>query len=72
MDFEEVKEAVRKAAPRNELSCHEARKIADDLGVEYSVVGRACNKIGIRMRQCQWAPYCICDPKLDRKERKHD
>jgi hypothetical protein len=74
MDFEEVKLAVKEAAERKnmELTCHEARKLAEDLDVEYSVVGRACNKVGVRMKHCQWAPWCICEPSLNRKPKDKD
>jgi len=74
MDFEKVKEAVKEAAQKrsNELTCHEARQLAEDLDVEYSVVGRACNKIGVRMKHCQWAPWCVCEPNLDRKGRSKE
>lgn len=71
MDFEAVMEAVREAAKNknNELTCQEARKLADDLDVEYSVVGRAANKVGVGLKHCQWAPFCICDPGLNRKKK---
>lgn len=68
MDFEDVKAAVAEAAgERGEMTCHEARALAEDLDVEYSVVGRACNKVGVKMRHCQWAPWCVCQPSLNRK-----
>ena len=72
VDFEEVIKAVREVAERkgNELTCHEARHLAEELDVEYSVVGRACNKLGVRMRHCQWAPWCVCEPNLDRRRKK--
>jgi hypothetical protein len=68
MDFERVKEAcLRAAGEHKELTCHEARHLGEELGVEYSVVGRACNKVGVGLRRCQWAPFCICDNSLNRK-----
>jgi hypothetical protein len=71
MDFEDVKAAVEAAAgERREMTCHEARQLAEDLDVEYTVVGRACNKVGVGMRHCQWAPFCICEPSLNRKGKK--
>lgn len=72
MDFEEVKTAVEEMAQKKnmELTCHEARQLAEDLDVEYSVVGRACNKVGVRMKHCQWAPWCVCQPSLDRKAKE--
>ena len=70
MEFEEVKKAVRAATEsRTEITCHEARQLAHDLGVEYSVVGRACDKMGIGMRHCQWSPWCVCEPSVDRKRK---
>jgi hypothetical protein len=71
MDFEDVKAAVVEAAgERGEMTCHEARALAEDLDVEYSVVGRACNKVGVKMRHCQWAPWCVCQPNLNRKGKR--
>lgn len=68
MDFEEVKEAVKAAAVNNELSCQEVEHLADKLGVEYSVIGRAANHVGVRQRLCQWAPFCVCPPSSHRKK----
>ena len=67
MDFEEVKQAVKETAVNNELTCQQADFLADKLGVEYSVVARAANHVGVRQRLCQWAPWCICPPRIHRK-----
>ncbi len=66
MDFEDVKAAVKAAALNNELSCQETEHLADKLGVEYSVVARAANHVGVRQRLCQWAPFCVCPPSSHR------
>ena len=44
-----------KARAKNEtrLSCADAFRIADDLGVPLAVVGRTCNELGIKVRSCQ-------------------
>jgi len=53
MDLEQVKEVVEQAATNGVLSCHEARALAEELGVEYSLVGQACNEAGIKVRACE-------------------
>ena len=72
MDFEEVKEAVKAAAVNNELSCQEVEHLADKLGVEYSVIARAANKVGVCQRLCQWAPFCVCPPSSHRRRKSAD
>jgi phosphoribosylformimino-5-aminoimidazole carboxamide ribonucleotide (ProFAR) isomerase len=53
MDLEQVKEAVRQAAKGGVLTCHDARALAEELGVEYSLVGQACNEVGVKVRSCE-------------------
>lgn len=54
---DKVKEALKKAlterAPDGRISCQEARQVAEEEGVEYSEVGEACNKLGIKVHSCQ-------------------
>jgi hypothetical protein len=47
-----VKEAVLKAATEGRITCPEARGLADRLGVDPSVIGEACNQLGIRIKGC--------------------
>jgi len=53
MDLKEVKEAVEQAAKNGVITCQEARALAERLGVEYSIVGRACNEVGVKVRACE-------------------
>jgi TolB-like protein len=53
MDLEQVKEAVESAATDKVLTCHDARALAEQLGVDYIVVGQACNDAGIKVRICE-------------------
>jgi hypothetical protein len=53
MDLEQVKEAVEQAATNGVLTCHDARALAEQLGVEYSLVGQACNDAGVKVRICE-------------------
>jgi len=53
MDLEQIKEAVQQAAADNVLTCHDARALAEQLGVEYSLVGQACDEVGVKVRVCE-------------------
>jgi len=53
MDLEQVKIEVEKAAKDNVLVCHDARALAEKLGVDYQTVGKACNEAGIKVRECE-------------------
>jgi hypothetical protein len=53
MDLEHVKEAVEQAATNGVLTCHDARALAERLGVDYSLVGQACNEAGVKVRACE-------------------
>jgi hypothetical protein len=53
MEKPEVEEAVRLAAKDGPLTCHDARELAEKLGVDYQVVGQACNDLGVKIRVCE-------------------
>jgi hypothetical protein len=53
MDLEDVKKAVRQAATNGVLTCHDARALAEKLGVEYALVGQACDEAGVKVRSCE-------------------
>jgi hypothetical protein len=53
MNLEEVKQAVLQEAKDGVLTCHEARALAEKLGVEYGVLGEACDEAGIKVRVCE-------------------
>ncbi len=35
------------------ISCSEARRLAEESGVEYRVVGRLCDGLGIKIHGCE-------------------
>ena len=53
MDMEQVKAEVEKAATEKVLTCHDARALAEKLGVDYPMLGKACNEAGIKVRICE-------------------
>jgi len=53
MDLQQVKQAVEQAATDGALTCHDARALAEELEVEYSLVGEACNEVGVKVRVCE-------------------
>ncbi|MFH1833886.1 MAG: hypothetical protein ABH877_02585 [bacterium] len=53
MDLEQVKAAVEQAATDGVLTCHDARALAERLGVDYSLVGKACDEAGLKVRVCE-------------------
>jgi hypothetical protein len=53
MDQETVKKEIEQAAKDGRLTCHEARALAERLGVGYSVIGKACNELNIKIRACE-------------------
>jgi actin-like ATPase involved in cell morphogenesis len=50
---ERVKEELMKKARKGRIGCHEARRIAEDLGVAYSEVGKAANELKIKINNCE-------------------
>ncbi len=50
---EKVKEEVDKRAVDGRISCPEARRIAEDLGVTYAEVGRAANELKVKIKDCE-------------------
>jgi hypothetical protein len=48
-----VRETVLQAATEGGITCPAARELADRLGVEPGVIGRACNQLGIKIRGCE-------------------
>jgi hypothetical protein len=53
VDLEQVRTEVEKAATEKVLTCHDARALAEKLGVDYQVVGKACNEAGVKVRVCE-------------------
>jgi hypothetical protein len=57
MDFEQIKAEVLKAAAQTDkekmFTCHDARALAERLGVDYATFGRACDEAGVKVRICE-------------------
>lgn len=47
-----IREALLKAAPEGRITCPEARKLAETLGVDPKVIGNACNALKIKIKDC--------------------
>lgn len=50
---ENVLQAVKEAAPEGWINCADARKLAGKLGVELAVIGKACDELNIKIKNCQ-------------------
>lgn len=48
-----IEELLRKKSDEGRLTCSEARKIAEELGVEYKEVGKTANKLKIKIKNCE-------------------
>jgi hypothetical protein len=49
----EVLDALQAAAKDGRITCAEARKLAETLGVSPGVVGAAANQLRIKIRACE-------------------
>jgi hypothetical protein len=49
---EAIQEAVKAAAHCKKLSCPQAREIAEKFDVAYTVVGKTCNEMEIKIKGC--------------------
>lgn len=49
---QDIIDKVKEAAADGRLTCPEARRIADELGVPAKVVGQACNELKIKISGC--------------------
>lgn len=49
----ELKEEILAKAINGKLSCAEARRIAESLGLPYLRVGEAADELGIKIKDCQ-------------------
>lgn len=50
---EQVLQAVKEAAPEGRLSCLDAHRLAGKLDVELLIIGKACDELNIRIKNCQ-------------------
>jgi len=52
-NVEEIKDAVLKAAVDGKLSCTNARRLAEELGVPNSEIGRIADELKIKLFGCE-------------------
>jgi hypothetical protein len=50
---EVLREAVRKAAVENRLTCEKAHELGRQLDVPLQEIGAICNELNIRIKECQ-------------------
>jgi len=50
---QELREALRAAAPQGRISCEATRALAERLGISYALAGEAVNELGIKIYGCQ-------------------
>lgn len=50
---ESLDKKLKERAPDGRISCQEARQVAEELGLDYSEVGAACDRLRIRIHSCQ-------------------
>jgi hypothetical protein len=50
---EKVLEAVRQTASDGRIPCATARRLAEDLGIDYGRVGAAADTAGVRIVSCE-------------------
>ena len=50
---DKIKELLMKKAVDGKISCHDARKIAEELSVPYREVGRSANELRIKIAGCE-------------------
>jgi hypothetical protein len=48
-----VLEAVKNAAPEGKISCVAAHSLAEQLGVEIIMIGKAADELKIKIKDCQ-------------------
>lgn len=49
----EVMEKIKAAANDNRISCTQARKVGEELGISLKVIGQACDDLGIKIHGCE-------------------
>jgi len=48
-----IEEEIKRKAVKGRLSCSSARKIAEEAGVPYKIVGNAADRLKIKITNCQ-------------------
>lgn len=50
---EQIEKAIQEIAKDGKISCHDARALAERLGVDYREVGDALNDLKVKVRGCE-------------------
>lgn len=53
MNQEEIEKRVRDAAPKGRIACSDAFRIAEELKIPVSKMGKVIQKLDIKIVQCQ-------------------
>ncbi|MBI4684264.1 MAG: hypothetical protein HY755_03580 [Nitrospirae bacterium] len=53
MKGSDLEKEVKKKAVRGKISCSNARMVAESLGVSYKTVGKAADRLNIKIITCQ-------------------
>ena len=51
--LEETVKRIRNISKDGKITCAQARKLAEDLGISYSDVGEAADQLKIKIHSCQ-------------------
>lgn len=52
-----IKEELRISAEKNTITCADARKLAEKLGVSYKEVGKSANDLKIKIKNCEFGCF---------------
>jgi LAO/AO transport system kinase len=50
---EKIRSSLQEHSVHNKISCHHARKIAEELDIPYHEIGKAANELGIKIMACE-------------------
>ncbi|HWP96788.1 MAG TPA: hypothetical protein VN426_08045 [Syntrophomonadaceae bacterium] len=53
MDKTELLRKLIESCPQKKLACSDARRLAEDLGIEARELGELCNEAGIKIFACE-------------------
>lgn len=53
MEQEKIIEKLKELASNGKICCADARKLAEDLNVEKSKIGKACDEAGLKINGCE-------------------
>jgi LAO/AO transport system kinase len=48
-----IEEEIKRKAVKGRLSCSTARKIAEEIGVTYKIIGNTADRLKIKITSCQ-------------------